>query len=126
MLKNWAMNTYSTDVSSTNPVLDDAALADIRDLLGPDRAIELLRRLHGQLQAELTNFEATAEALSRLRKEAHKLTSAAGTLGFVALSEACRELENAIASGEGTASAFARARHEKANAKARLETLIAA
>lgn len=111
---------------SAEPVLDEATLDSVRDLLGTERAVDLLRSLHRQLQAELTDFEGTADALARLRKEAHKLTSAAGMLGFSTLSAACRELEFAIDSGSDAARAFARASEAKASATMRIEALIAA
>ncbi len=113
-------------LGSAEPVLDEATLDSVRDLLGVERAADLLRSLHRQLQAELTDFEATADTLARLRKEAHKLTSAAGMLGFSTLSTACRELELAIDSGSDAACAFARAREAKASATMRIEALIAA
>ena len=80
----------------------------------------------GPKPAELTDFEATADTLARLRKEAHKLTSAAGMLGFSTLSSACRELELAIDSGADAAGAFLRAREAKASASSRIEALIVA
>jgi HPt (histidine-containing phosphotransfer) domain-containing protein len=112
--------------STVEPVLDEVTLDSVRDLLGTERAADLLRGLHRQLQAELIDFEATADTLARLRKEAHKLTSAAGMLGFPTLSAACRELELAIDSGADAAAAFVRARAAKASAATRIEALIAA
>ncbi|WP_407519154.1 ATP-binding protein [Methylobacterium oryzisoli] len=73
-------------------LVDPAAFAAVRDLLGAERTEALL----ALLAAELTErMDATDPDRERLARDAHAMMSAAGALGFADLSALCREIEQA-------------------------------
>ncbi len=76
------------------PALLDQALYDgVRAYLPPEAVRRLLGHLAEQVTGALAGEGAEAAERARLRFEAHGLVSAAGMLGFAALSRACAELE---------------------------------
>ncbi|MET7245643.1 ATP-binding protein [Methylobacterium sp. EM32] len=76
------------------PALDRALYDGVRAYLPPEAVRRLLGHLAEQVTGALAGEGADAGARGRLRFEAHGLVSAAGLLGFAALSRACAELES--------------------------------
>ncbi len=72
------------------PTLDRARHAENLALLTPETLTRLLRHFRAELADAFTAPDRPA-----LRREAHTLASAAGLLGFAALSQACLALESA-------------------------------
>jgi HPt (histidine-containing phosphotransfer) domain-containing protein len=73
--------------------LDDALYAEFVDLMGPERAAQMLETFESQVRAAAPPPDLGPEALHRFGQICHKLVSSAGTLGFSRLSDACRDLE---------------------------------
>lgn len=76
--------------------LDAAGFAELCEILGEETARAMLGRLAADLR---TRFTAGPEDLVRTAADAHDMASAAGLLGFVRFSEACRALEAACRAG---------------------------
>ncbi len=99
MVERWADQAAGTNALSQReverdtrePVLDHACQSELVTLIGQDKVLELLSRLTEDLHARLRSA-----ALATLRADAHSIVSAAGLLGFAALSAAARKLEHAI------------------------------
>ncbi|GJD30351.1 Sensor histidine kinase RcsC [Methylobacterium adhaesivum] len=83
----------ATAAAEESGLLDRAAYDEIVRVIGPVRAAGILDALGEELKARFLGEAATVEERDRLRFEAHGCVSSAGTLGFVALSAACRALE---------------------------------
>jgi CheY-like chemotaxis protein len=85
------------------PVLDRAAFAAVQDTMGRERVLSLLSLL--ELDLELRFLPEGAEPnrtdfdREQLAYDAHAMVAAAGALGFVALSDLCREIEAACRDG---------------------------
>ncbi|MGF6310915.1 PAS domain S-box-containing protein [Bradyrhizobium sp. i1.8.4] len=77
-------------------VLDAEAFAAVSDLLGNQKVNELLGKLRTRLANQFPDNPETDEQWAEVAREAHKLTSSAGMLGFTALSGTCAELEAAV------------------------------
>ena len=80
---------------------DRAVLDDLRSAVGVEPVIGLLRALQHQL---LTVTEGGETERDDVRRRAHAVLGAAGTLGFHRASEACRALERACMDGASLAS----------------------
>jgi CheY-like chemotaxis protein len=91
-------------------VLDRAAYHELLDTVGADAMNRLLDKLVEQLECYLSDERLSSEDRSRLAKDAHLLVSAAGALGFVSLSEMCRNLERACQTGSDIKQALAELR----------------
>ncbi|WP_411902706.1 PAS domain-containing protein [Methylorubrum thiocyanatum] len=84
-------------------VLDRAAFAAVQDTMGRERVLSLLSLL--ELDLELRFLPEGAEPgrgdfdREQLAYDAHAMVAAAGALGFVALSDLCREIEAACRDG---------------------------
>ena len=85
------------------PVLDRAAFAAVQDTMGRERVLSLLSLL--EMDLELRFLPEGAEPnrtdfdREQLAYDAHAMVAAAGALGFVALSDLCREIEAACRDG---------------------------
>ncbi|KQQ12159.1 histidine kinase [Methylobacterium sp. Leaf123] len=85
------------------PLLDRAAFAAVQATMGRERVLSLLSLL--ELDLELRFLPEGAEPgrtdfdREQLAYDAHAMVAAAGALGFVALSELCREIEDACRNG---------------------------
>jgi HPt (histidine-containing phosphotransfer) domain-containing protein len=106
-------------------VLDEAVFAELADLLGAAGLKKLLGQMAEQLRS-LADCDALRDDSPTLAKEAHKLVSSAGMLGFSGLSDVCRELEAACMAGHGTEQLLQRLKHDRAAALAKLVALLAA
>ncbi|HEY8383348.1 MAG TPA: PAS domain S-box protein [Microvirga sp.] len=77
--------------------LDDALYAEFVDLMGPERAAQMLETFESQVRAAAPPPDLGPDALRRFGQICHKLVSSAGTLGFSRLSDASRALEQQCA-----------------------------
>ena len=83
-------------VESTSPgTLDTEIYAQVMDDLGEEKTRMFLSKLEVQLRTQLSADPGSDDGRARLAAEAHKLTSAAGMFGFLALSDCCGRLEAA-------------------------------
>ena len=74
-------------------LLDRGIYDEIVALIGAPRTTGLLQALAEELDARFLHEAETEGERNSLRFEAHSCVSSAGTLGFTALSDACRALE---------------------------------
>jgi signal transduction histidine kinase/CheY-like chemotaxis protein/HPt (histidine-containing phosphotransfer) domain-containing protein len=81
-------------------ILDRIVFDDFRETFGAERMRSLLAQFEIQLSLSPLGASDPAPDQSSLLREAHKLISSAGALGFLSLSEICRTLENALQNGE--------------------------
>jgi CheY-like chemotaxis protein len=77
------------------PVFDETSYRATREAVGAAGMLKLLDRLAARLR-DLAGAEPSRDAL---KTRAHQLASAAGALGFEAVADVCRELEEACDSG---------------------------
>jgi PAS domain S-box-containing protein len=78
------------------PAVHEETLEGLATLLGSAKVNGLLRKLGAQLDGRFANDPATFEERAILAREAHKLVSSSGMLGFVELSQSCASLETNI------------------------------
>jgi len=78
-----------------SPVIDLSCQNELMKLIGCDKLIDLLVKLKDDLPRRLNSADSAA-----LRADAHSMTSMAGLLGFMELSEAARRLEHAVDTGD--------------------------
>ncbi|GJD96683.1 PAS domain S-box protein [Methylobacterium iners] len=109
---------------------DGTVLDDLGEMIGPARLATMLRRFVAELDNRLAEAPADAAGWQGVMGDAHALISTAGMLGFTALSEACRTLEQtcqtAPPDGSQPASQLQRVREEVDRARAKSAQLIAA
>jgi CheY-like chemotaxis protein len=79
--------------------LDRAVYDSLFDLVGRERVMVLLGQLATQLTERFVGEPVSAEDRARLARDAHAMISAAGVLGFLVLSGACKSLAAACAAG---------------------------
>jgi PAS domain S-box-containing protein len=78
------------------PLLDRDALSAVRDSIGAPRVLSLLALLETEL---CDRFRPGETDRMQIAYDAHAMVSAAGMLGFVGLSDLCREIEAAAHAG---------------------------
>jgi CheY-like chemotaxis protein/HPt (histidine-containing phosphotransfer) domain-containing protein len=81
------------------PVIDRAVLEELEGVLGTATVDELTKIFHARL-IELGRILAQTCDRDRLAREAHALSTPAGNLGFIELTNRCRELMIAIKEGQ--------------------------
>lgn len=108
------------------PPLDREAYERIRETLGPEQMGEMLAMLSDLLTRRFAEERLAPDDPQSLAGEAHGVVSAAGMLGFMALSRRCAELEAACHSGEGLTEAVAAVRAARRDALAVIARLRAA
>lgn len=101
---------------------DSAALADLEDLFGRPRLLDLLGALDREIALRLDPPAADREQLAR---DAHILVSSSGALAFSALSQACARLEHACLRNAGVAEALDAAMADAARARSAIAVLRA-
>ncbi len=106
--------------------LDREAYERIRETLGPEQMGEMLAMLSELLTRRFAEERLVPDDPQGLAGEAHGVVSAAGMLGFMALSRRCAELEAACHSGEGLAEAVAAVRAARRDALSVIARLRAA
>jgi len=79
--------------------LDRAVYDSLFDLVGRERVMALLGQLAAQLAERFVGEPVSAEDRARLARDAHAMIPAAGVLGFLVLSGACKSLAAACAAG---------------------------
>jgi len=84
----------------------EAVRRDLVEMMGPTSVRSLLAILLAQLEGRFTQ----ADDILTLREDAHALAGSAGLMGFVDLSNVCRELEAAIVDGRDHGPALTLAR----------------
>ena len=91
-LERWLVARHDTpSMPDHTPVFDDATFATIAELLGPARTLSTLQKLVIELETRFVPPYGP-EAHERFNRDAHVVTSIAGTLGFNDLSRCCAEL----------------------------------
>ncbi|WP_171069994.1 PAS domain-containing hybrid sensor histidine kinase/response regulator [Methylobacterium terricola] len=94
MLARWLDRAPAAPAAEDEPASLDRTLYDgVRAFLPAEAVRRLLGHLADQVTGALVGEGREAADRARLRFEAHGLVSAAGMLGFAALSRACAELE---------------------------------
>jgi HPt (histidine-containing phosphotransfer) domain-containing protein len=107
------------------PVIDRRRFDDLADLIGRDRLSTLLVAFRRQIGSALLARPRGKGERAALQSEMHNLYSTSGSLGFVALSYRCCELEKALASGAGIEVALGEAVSALEQAGPDLDLLIA-
>ncbi len=100
---------------------DPQVYENVQTLLPPQR----LRSHLARFDAELGAVFGDGTAAEGLEQAAHKIVSQAGMLGFLELSERCRELEQNCANKEEASHPFAKAEAAAAQARSKVAQLIA-
>jgi HPt (histidine-containing phosphotransfer) domain-containing protein len=129
VVQRWAMQRSEGAVVGTetdsSQVLDEMVFNNLQEMLGSAALMKLLGQMADQLRAFAQCDVAPAD-LSSTAKEAHKLVSAAGMLGFSDLSEVCRELEEACHAGLATELLLERLKRDRSAALMKLDAILAA
>ncbi|MCG5247279.1 hypothetical protein [Methylorubrum extorquens] len=102
------------------PAFDADALAELADLFGRPRLMELLGVLDHEIAIRL---DPPASEAARLASDAHILVSSSGALSFHRLSGACAALEQACLSGGEIAAPLGAAVHAARQARNAIATL---
>jgi signal transduction histidine kinase/CheY-like chemotaxis protein len=103
LIDRWLPDLVIVDTSAPQPVppgqnaFDMQVYSDLAVLLGDEKTRRLVDKLDAQLRE--VGFDAR-EDRAHLAKRAHGFVSQAGMLGFVELSDACRDLESACLGAE--------------------------
>jgi PAS domain S-box-containing protein len=94
--------TDETSSKHEDARLDDAALANLRELGGDDFVTEVIDAFVADAPTQLAILRSSVEegATEELRRAAHTLKSNGATLGATDFSEVCRQLEQRAKSGE--------------------------
>ncbi len=107
----------------TAPDFDAETMADLEDLFGRPRLLELL----GALDREIaTRFDPPSADRDQLARDAHILVSSSGALAFSSLSQACARLEQACLRAADVEAALNDALADAARARAAIAVLRAA
>ena len=104
------LNNSRIEGSATKPVLDAACMAELR-ALDPDGKAQLVKRVLATYQASLTKLveqlrSARAEgAWEQVSRVAHTLKSSSASIGALALSALCADIERLLRAGDSIAAA---------------------
>lgn len=107
----------------TAPDFDADAMADLEDLFGRPRLLELLAALDREIEIRL---DPPSGDRAQLARDAHVLVSSSGALAFSALSQACARLEHACLREAGIEAALEAALADAARARSAIASLRAA
>lgn len=107
--------------AASEDALDLDKVGEMERLLGSAATARLLEKLKLDLAARLSDARVRNGAALDVAADAHACVSAAGMLGFSALSRACAALETACRVGGSTTEAAGRALAERDRALALLE-----
>ncbi|KQP41864.1 PAS domain S-box protein [Methylobacterium sp. Leaf106] len=106
-IARWSGPVTTGDAPALPTILDLEVYESLRDMVGPERATVLLSMLADEL---IDRFGSSPQAVdlsgmepADLAYDAHVMVSAAGLLGFVGLSDLCREIETACRNGDDLA-----------------------
>ncbi|SFL38841.1 PAS domain S-box protein [Methylorubrum salsuginis] len=95
LVGRWLPGDESGDAptDAPGPGFDAARYDDMARRLGPERLDRVLRVLDDDLERAFTAAAGTPEGRRQIRFDAHAVGSAAGVMGFSAMTAACRILE---------------------------------
>jgi len=99
--------------SSDPAVYDPRTLAELENIFGRARLLDLLARLKVEIMQRLRS---PPEERVALGQDAHTLLSVSGSLGFLDLSRRCSDMERDCLRGADLAAPLAAARHAAARA----------
>jgi HPt (histidine-containing phosphotransfer) domain-containing protein len=115
-----------TAAAEADPALDPQVYGDLCAVLGPDRMRDLLLKLEARLSRSFAVEDAAAIDRAELAREAHRLVSQSGALGFLELGRVCRDLEAACLGDAAVAGLLERARKARDRAIQEIARLTAA
>ncbi|MDB5956831.1 ATP-binding protein [Ramlibacter sp.] len=98
-----ALDPWAEDAgmaASPLELVDDRALADLRELAGDEQVVELLRVGMRGYEDYCQRMEAPGVTAEAMLRDAHRLKGSSGTLGFGAISRLASIIEEAAAQGE--------------------------
>ncbi len=127
MIDQWiSVSADRPATAETEPrtALDDRSLAALRELMGGEWVRTSLVRLSNRIDEAFGKPASGGPDRARLKHHAHRIVSDAGQLGFIELSRACADLEQACESGEALGPALERARQAAARAQAVFTELL--
>jgi HPt (histidine-containing phosphotransfer) domain-containing protein len=99
------LNNPGIEGASSRPVLDAASLAELR-ALDPDGKAQLVKRVLATYQASLAKLSQQLRAArgdgawEQVGRVAHTLKSSSASIGALALSSLCAEIERLIRAGD--------------------------
>ena len=99
------LNNSGIEGAATKPVLDAACMAELR-ALDPDGKAQLVKRVLATYQASLTKLVAQLQlargegAWDQVSRVAHTLKSSSASIGALALSALCAEIERLLRAGD--------------------------
>ncbi len=99
------LNNSRIESAAGRPVLDAACMAELR-ALDPDGKAQLVKRVLATYQASLTKLvaqlqQARAEgAWDQISRVAHTLKSSSASIGALALSSLCADIERLLRAGD--------------------------
>ena len=102
------LNNSGIEGTATKPVLDAACMAELR-ALDPDGKAQLVKRVLATYQASLAKLVAqlqlarTEGAWDQVSRVAHTLKSSSASIGALALSSLCADIERLLRAGDSAA-----------------------
>jgi signal transduction histidine kinase/DNA-binding NarL/FixJ family response regulator len=91
--------TVGDDASAeTQTPLDHTIFSELKEMVGQERMVKLLTMLADELAHGFGPSSGTGDR-EQIAKDSHAMVSAASMVGFVALADLCREVEEACRSG---------------------------
>ena len=99
------LNNSGIDGAATKPVLDAACMAELR-ALDPDGKAQLVKRVLATYQASLAKLSAQLQiargeaAWDQVSRVAHTLKSSSASIGALALSALCADIERLLRAGD--------------------------
>ena len=99
------LNNSGIEGAASKPVLDAACMAELR-ALDPDGKAQLVKRVLATYQASLTKLVAQLQlargegAWDQVSRVAHTLKSSSASIGALALSALCAEIERLLRAGD--------------------------
>jgi HPt (histidine-containing phosphotransfer) domain-containing protein len=106
-------------------VLNEATLAELRTSIGDDNTANLLKLFVVEAQQRFLSQPVSPEARRSMAEEAHTFGGSAAMLGFEALADACRALDEAALQDRPLDEFLEWARRARDAALAKIEELIA-
>ena len=101
------LNNSGIEGTATKPVLDAACMAELR-ALDPDGKAQLVKRVLATYQASLAKLVAQLQlargegAWDQVSRVAHTLKSSSASIGALALSSLCADIERLLRAGDST------------------------
>lgn len=102
------LNNSGVEGAAARPVLDAACMAELR-ALDPDGKAQLVKRVLATYQASLAKLVAQLQvaradgAWDQVSRVAHTLKSSSASIGALALSSLCADIERLLRAGDSTA-----------------------